>query len=46
MSASSSSFLAIEHAGQDLAPDIPHAFYGTGCYGVMGPDPSAVLDKF
>jgi hypothetical protein len=21
-------------------------FGGTGCYGVIGPDPSAVLDKF
>ncbi len=24
----------------------PAGFGGTGCYGVTGPDPSAVLDKF
>ncbi len=24
----------------------PAGFGGTGCYGVIGPDPSAVLDKF
>jgi hypothetical protein len=32
--------------GQELAPDILPAFCRTGCYGVKGPVPSAVLDKF
>jgi hypothetical protein len=29
--------------GQELAPDVPLG--GTGCYGVIGPVPSTVLDK-
>jgi hypothetical protein len=32
--------------GQELAPGILPAFCKTGCYGVKGPVPSAVLDKF
>jgi hypothetical protein len=30
-------------AEQDLAPVIPST--GAGCYSIIGPDPSAVLDK-
>jgi hypothetical protein len=30
--------------GQDLAPGIPEKT-GTGCYGIIGPVPYAVLDK-
>jgi len=52
---SSSSSPALNHAGQELAPYIllaeacgrkPAGLSRTGCYGVIGPDPSAVLDKF
>jgi len=31
-------------SGQDLAPGIPEKT-GTGCYGISGPVPYAVLDK-
>jgi hypothetical protein len=40
----SSSHLSPIKSGQELAPGMP-IFIGTGCYGVSGPVPSAVLDK-
>jgi hypothetical protein len=36
--------ICLRTAEQELAPNIPQV-YGTGCYGVIGPDPSTVLDK-
>jgi hypothetical protein len=46
LSSSSSSSPEAAQTGQELAPVILPAFCRTGCYGVIGPDPSAVLDKF